>query len=161
MLMNRLGRSGLCIPLVLTILAWGYNFVALKILYAEVTPAAAALMRHVIMYFVLVAVCKVLFVKTPTNWLWGGWRVSLFGCLSMGIYMILFLEALARTSAPEGAIVIATAPLFTTLFAVIAKQEEFSYRVLIGALVAFAGVSLVVFGGSEIRMDHLLGNGLM
>lgn len=177
--MISLGRSGLCIPLVLTVLAWGYNFIALKILYAEVSPAAAALMRHVIMFFVLVGVCK-LFFSSPSpssfsreneegssggparvNWLWGGWRVGLFGALSMGIYMILFLEALVRTSAPEGAIVIATAPLFTALFAVLAKQEAPSVHVLVGALVAFAGVVLVVFGGSELRLDHLIGNLLM
>jgi drug/metabolite transporter (DMT)-like permease len=158
---------GLCVPLVLAILAWGYNFVALKIVYAEVSPAAAALMRHVIMFFVLVAVCRVWFKSTSEalggmgTWFWGGWRVALFGALSMGLYMILFMEALARTSAPEGAIVIATAPLFTTLFAVAAKQETFSSRVVLGALVAFSGVVMVVFGGSEVRMDHLLGNGLM
>ena len=147
-------------------LAWGYNFVALKLLYAEVSPAAAALMRHVIMYLLLVAVAHSWLSKgnpelRKVNWLWGGWRIAWFGILSMGIYMILFLEAVNRTSAAEGAILIATAPLFTTLFAVIARQEAFSPRVLVGALVAFSGVALVVFAGDEIRFDHLIGNGLM
>lgn len=158
--------SRVCLPLVLTVLVWGYNFVALKIVYFEVSPAAAALMRHVLMYFILVAVCRwwlsASFPEFRTaNWLWGGWRIGLFGILSMGIYMVLFLEAVAKTSAAEGAILIATAPLFTTLFAVIAKQEMFSSRVLVGALVAFAGVAMVVFAGDELRFDHLLGNGLM
>lgn len=161
-----MSRRSVCWPLVFTVLAWGYNFVALKLLYAEVSPAPAALMRHVLMYLILVAVCHWwLSRENPelrkTNWLWGGWRIAFFGVLSMGIYMILFLEAVNRTSAAEGAILIATAPLFTTLFAVIARQEAFSSRVLVGALVAFSGVAMVVFAGDEIRFDHLVGNGLM
>ena len=161
-----IANRGICWPLVFTVLVWGYNFVALKLLYAEVTPAAAALMRHVLMYLLLVAVCQWWLSKEnpefrKTNWLWGGWRIAFFGVLSMGIYMILFLEAVNRTSASEGAILIATAPLFTTLFAVIARQEAFSARVLVGALVAFSGVAMVVFAGDEIHFDHLVGNGLM
>lgn len=161
-----MSRRGICWPLVFTVLAWGYNFVALKLLYAEVSPPAAALMRHVLMYLLLVAVAYWWLSRgnpelRKTNWLWGGWRIAWFGILSMGIYMILFLEAVNRTSAAEGAIIIATAPLFTTLFAVIARQEAFSSRVLVGALVAFSGVALVVFAGDEIRFDHLVGNGLM
>jgi len=161
-------RSAVCLPLVFTVLAWGYNFIALKFLYLEMTPAAAALMRHVLMYFVLVGIC-LLWRFSPThengepggNWFWAGWRVGWFGMLSMGIYMILFLEALKRTSAPEGAIVIATAPLWTTLFATLAKQEAFSWRVLTGAALAFAGVALVVFGGTEIQAANLVGDALM
>lgn len=154
-------RSGFCLPLAMTILVWGYNFIALKVLYREVPPGPAALVRHVLMGLCLWAIV----------WFWyrherkGLWRFDLriwaFGALSMGVYMVLFLEALDRTSAPEGAIVIATAPLFTTLFAVLARQEAFSVRVLIGALVAFAGVGLVVFGGADFQGAHLLGNGLM
>jgi drug/metabolite transporter (DMT)-like permease len=49
---------GLCLPLLFTVFAWGYNFVALKILYAEVSPSAAALMRHVLMYLALVLICR-------------------------------------------------------------------------------------------------------
>lgn len=163
-----MSRPAICFPLVFTVLAWGYNFIALKHLYLEMTPAAAALMRHVLMYFVLVAICGAWKYRPTTesgeeggNWLWAGWRVGWFGVLSMGIYMILFLEALKRTSAPEGAIVIATAPLWTTLFAIVAKQEAFSWRVMAGAIIAFLGVVLVVFGGAEIHLENLAGNGLM
>lgn len=163
-------RSALCLPLVLTVFAWGYNFIALKHLYLEVHPPAASLMRHILMYFMLVAVCAAWGIrpgaagapgKNWTAWIWGGWQVGFFGILSMGIYMIFFLEALDRTSAPEGAIVIATAPLFTMLFAILAKQEEFSWKVMAGALVAFSGVAMVVFTGKQLHLDHLLGNGLM
>lgn len=163
-----MSRSAVCLPLVFTVLAWGYNFIALKFLYLEMTPAAAALMRHVLMFVVLVAICKVWRFSPTTesgesggNWVWAGWKVGWFGVLSLGIYMILFLEALKRTSAPEGAIVIATAPLWTTLFATLAKQESFSWRVLAGAVIAFLGVILVVFGGAELQVKNLIGDGLM
>jgi drug/metabolite transporter (DMT)-like permease len=156
---------GLCLPLLFTVFAWGYNFVALKILYAEVSPSAAALMRHVLMYLALVLICRAWYGRRlraeGESLVWGGWRSAFFGALSMGFYMILFLEALARTSAPEGAILIATAPLFTSLFAILAKQEAFSLEVMLGAALALLGVGMVVFGGAELRMDHLLGNALM
>lgn len=167
-ILEAVSRPAVCLPLVFTIFAWGYNFIALKHLYLEMTPAAAALMRHVLMYFILVAICRLWRYGPATesgepggNWFWAGGRIGMFGILSMGIYMILFLEALKRTSAPEGAIVIATAPLWTTLFAIIAKQEAFSWRVMAGAIIAFLGVVLVVFGGTEIHWENLAGNGLM
>ncbi len=145
----------------MTILVWGYNFIALKVLYREVAPGPAALVRHLIMWLCLCLIVGVWFRKEGFRpWRFEG-RIWAFGALAMGVYMVLFVEALDRTSAPEGAIVIATAPLFTTLFAVLAKQEAFAWRVLVGALVAFAGVALVVFGGAQFHAEHLVGNGLM
>jgi drug/metabolite transporter (DMT)-like permease len=145
----------------MTIVVWGYNFIALKVLYREVAPGPAALVRHAIMWLCLCAIVWAMFRKDGFRPWRFDWRTSAFGAIAMGVYMVLFVEALNRTSAPEGAIVIATAPLFTTLFAVLAKQEPFSLRVLFGALVAFGGVALVVFGGAQFHADHLLGNGLM
>jgi drug/metabolite transporter (DMT)-like permease len=58
----------------------------------------------------------------------------------------------------EGAIILATAPVFTTIFAVLYKQEEFSVGTLFGAVVAFAGTVLVILGGGAVSHGHLIAN---
>jgi drug/metabolite transporter (DMT)-like permease len=82
----------------------------------------------------------------------------------MGVYMVFFLEGMNRTGAAEGAIVLATAPIFTALLAVGARQEPFRLAVILWAVVAMGGVALVALGGdgassaSQPREERLLGD---
>jgi drug/metabolite transporter (DMT)-like permease len=134
-------------PLIITVLSWGFNFVALKLLYREMSPAAVGLVRFVLMYACVLAVCWVL--KEPLKFPAGKRTPILIqGALSMGIYIVLFLEGMARTGAAEGAIILASAPIFTGLIAVAAKQEPFRMGVLLGGLLALCGVATVVLGGA-------------
>lgn len=133
------------LPLVVTVACWAFNFVALKELYTQMTAPAVSLVRFALMYVLLVAICVIRkeplgFPSAHRN------RILLAGFLSMGVYMVLFLEGMRGTSAPEGAIVLATAPIFTYLFACVLKQERFTVLALVGAGIAFAGVAMVVLG---------------
>lgn len=144
-----------------TVVSWGFNFVTLKLLFAEgMTPAAASLVRFLLMWGVLVAICRfrresLAYPEGSTIALW------ILGFLSMGVYMILFLEGMARTTAAEGAIILATSPVLTFLLAVAMKRERFAWGALVGAVVAFVGVALVVFAGDHDSHGTLLGNGLV
>lgn len=144
--------------LLVTMVSWGFNFVAIKLLYREMDPATVSLVRLAIMAAVLVAVCLV--VKVPLRYPKGqAWKILLQGCLSLGVYMIFFLEGMVGTSPAEGAILLGTGPIFTLLFAVVAKQERFISRSLYGILVAFLGVVLVVFvPGHPMGSGHLAAN---
>jgi len=129
-------------PLLLTMLAWGYNFVSLKMLYRELKPEAIALSRFLLMWALLVVICRVrgesLMPAKEDRW-----RVLLVGFITMGVYMVLFLSGIRYTTAGEGAIVLATVPLITPLLAVLFRQETFSAPALGGAFLAFAGVACV------------------
>lgn len=139
---------------------WGFNFVALKLLYLQFkSPAALAIVRFVPMYLLLVAICRwrgesLKYSKETLPVLWQGF-------VAMGVYMLLFLEGMARTSAAEGAIILATAPVFSAIFSVIAKQEPFTPGAILGALIAFAGAAVVIFSGAHDGQSSLKGNLLL
>ncbi len=148
------------VPLALTVLAWGFNFVVLKLLYVQLSPAAVGLVRWALMLGGLYVVCRLLRLPSRVR------RedvplVLLQGCLSLGIYMVLFLEGMARTTPGEAAIVLATSPIFTALFAAMVRQERLSLAVIAWALVAFAGVSLVALGGANGLQGRILGDALI
>lgn len=45
--------------MLMTVVCWGFNFVALKLLFAEgLTPAATSLVRFLLMWGVLAAICS-------------------------------------------------------------------------------------------------------
>ncbi len=139
---------------------WAFNFVALKLVYKQLSPATLALTRFGIMWGVLALIC----------WLTGVelrykredvLKLLTLGFLSMGVYIIVFLEGMQRTSATDGAILLATSPIWTALIAVAFGHERFCWGALGGAVVAFGGVAFVVLAGASGSHGQLLGNGLI
>lgn len=137
-------------------LVWGYNFVAVKLLYLQMTPAAVSLVRFVPMYLLLVVACRVRGESLKYDR--DAWPVLWQGFVSMGVYMILFLEGMQRTSPAEGAIILAAAPVFVAVFAVLAKFERFSPGAIAGASIAFVGTAIVIASGSSSSHGSLAGN---
>lgn len=131
--------------LLVAVTTWAVNFVVMRNLYVEMPPSVVALLRFGIMWAVVAPICLIQreSFSIPSGL---GWRTQIQGVLSMGIYMILFLEGLARTGGAECAILLNTSPVWTALIAIAVKQEPFRPGVLVGALIAFAGVALVVWG---------------
>lgn len=151
--------SALSWPLLFTVTAWGFNFVALKLVYREFTPAATSLIRFVITLVAMAIIC--LFIKEPLRYPKGdSLRILWLGFVSMGAYMILFLEGLNYTTPADSAIILSTSPIFTYFFAIVAKQEEFRAHALLGSMVAFAGVGVVILGAGKDENGSLFGNTL-
>ena len=137
-------------------LVWGFNFVAVKLLYLQMTPAALALVRFVPMYLLLLLFCRVRgeriqYTRESIPVLWQGF-------LSLGVYMILFLEGMDRTSPAEGAIILASAPVFVAIMSVLAKQERFTPGAILGAAIAFVGTAIVIASGAQSKDGSLIGN---
>lgn len=150
----------LCWPLVVTVLAWGFNFVSLKSLFLSMSDSAVSLTRWCGMYVVLVLVCLV-----RRDRIWpeksDALRVLGAGFVSLGAYMVLFLHGLAHTTPAEGAIMLATVPVLTTLLAAIFKLERLLPIALVSALVAFVGVAIVEFGAGAGNHGSPFGNALI
>ncbi|BBO24732.1 MAG: hypothetical protein AMXMBFR19_11670 [Chthonomonadaceae bacterium] len=152
--------GGFSLFLLLTVTAWGLNFVALKVVYLEVGPAALGFTRSLIMLATLVPVCWL--AKAPLRYERSTAALILLqGFISMGLYMVAFLEALRLTGPAEGALVLSTCPVLTTLLAMAVRQEAFRWATLLYALVAFGGVALVIAGGVALRSTSLMGYLLM
>ena len=144
--------------LVFVVIAWGFNFAVIKIAYHDFSPAALALIRFLGMWPVLLVATRMLggTFRYPEGRDKG--RIIWAGFLASGLYMVLFLEGMQRSGAAQGAITLATAPIFIGLFSVIAKQEAFRWQLLLGSLIAFAGVAIVVVAGNGKIEGTLFGS---
>jgi drug/metabolite transporter (DMT)-like permease len=136
--------------LVFVVLAWGVNFSVFKEVLREMEPSVAALVRFVVMIAVITVSCWVLRIplRYPSGQLW---RFAFAGFLANGLYMAVFVEGMRTAGATQGAIVLATAPIWIALFAILGRQESFSWRLLTGGVVAFVGaVTTIVAGGGAV-----------
>jgi drug/metabolite transporter (DMT)-like permease len=140
-----------------TVLSWGFNFVALKVLYEEMSAPAVALTRYLVMAALLVLICRLRRESLiPRRDDLG--RIQGVGFVAMGLYMVLFMEGMKGTTPAEGAIVLATAPIFTFILSCLVRHERFSASALVGSLIAFLGVTLVILGGSAAGHGSVRGN---
>lgn len=146
--------------LLVTMLLWGFNFVAMKLMLLEITPATAALGRWFLMYGVLALLCRKYGLPIVPERSKRGARLWIQGFLAMGLYMVLFTLGMRDATPAEGAIILGCSPVFTLLLAAAVGQERFNLPILGATLIAFAGVALVVGGADHSSkaqiVSHLL-----
>jgi drug/metabolite transporter (DMT)-like permease len=127
-----------------------------KLAYHGFTPAAAALLRCLcqipITFLVLKGLGKPLHIDRKV---WKG--VAIGGAINSGVYMILFMEGMKRTSAGQGAIALATAPIFVAVLSGILGQEKVTWKILVGSLIAFVGVGIAESGSHGLQGGDLMG----
>jgi drug/metabolite transporter (DMT)-like permease len=106
-------------------------------------PLAVGLLRTELATVAAVALILAARMTVPRGVrLWGGLAVSALG--GFVIFPILFSFGMAHTSAGHGALLIATAPLFTGLIAALLERKAPGRRWTLGAVLAFVGVALLV-----------------
>ena len=142
----------------ITVLAWGFNFVAIKLLYGTLSPASLALSRWIIMLVALVPICFLLKepLKFPSAKVAA--QVLFIGSLSMGVYMYFFLEGVKYVTPGESSILIATSPIWVLFFEAIFKMQKLRWLSVIGAVISCLGVGLVV--GHSSGTTTLFGIGM-
>lgn len=125
--------------LAFVILAWGFNFVCVKLAFQEWTPPALILARYLLQlpFFVVLLLIAGTGFSAPKR-LWP--RILLSGCLASGIYMVLFMEAMQRLGSAQGAVTLATTPLFIALLSALTGGDKLGRNWAIGTFLAFAGV---------------------
>ena len=142
----------------MTVLFWGFNFVSLKLIDgSQLPPSALLFVRYAAQWIILAAACRAmgLSLRLPPK---HRNRILLVGFLTMGAYMLLFLEGTPRTQPAEAAIVLGTMPIFTWLFSILAKSDVFSWTRLVGSVVAFAGVAGFILGSGAGIGGNLVGD---
>ena len=143
--------------LCIMVLCWGFNFVAVKAVYSEISAPAVALLRFFLMSAILVGLSirqgeSLRFEPGDAP------RLLFAGFLTMGLYMVLFMEGMRLTTPAEGAIVLATMPIFAYLMACVARQERFRGVAFAGGITAFLGVATVILGGASGSHGSIIGN---
>ena len=141
-------------------LIWGLNFSITKGAFARFPPLAFTGVRFALASLLLVPLVR---------WLEGRQalprgamaRLILLGVVGNTLYQLGFISGLARTTASNSALILASMPSIVALLAVGLGLETLRPRILAGVLVATAGVVLVVaargggFGGGSMAGDLL------
>ena len=131
----------------ITIIIWGTTFVASKVLLEKLTPIQIMMFRFVIAYIVLWAI--------HPKWDRIVWkdelRFFILGLTGCTLYFLTENYALTYTLASNVSILLAFAPMLTSILAhFFTKDERLHRNIFIGFILAFVGVAMVVFNGTVI-----------
>ncbi len=134
---------------------WGTNFVLAGPVLHDLPPLWAAALR-----FLFGSVLMLALAWQQGEDLRGlvrrhGWVYLLLGLVGIVGFNFFFFRAMQTTSADNGALIMATNPLLTTLLAVVILRERATVRQLIALPVALAGVAVVIAHGDLARLAHL------
>jgi drug/metabolite transporter (DMT)-like permease len=138
--------------LTLSTVAWAAAFIAGKIVLAEMTPLPVAAWRYAIAALLLLPFAVRQHWRAPRIGRAVGPLAVMVVCGGV-LYPWLFLQALARTSATNAALLIALNPILTLLLSAFAG-ERLERRRVPGVILALAGAVTVISGG---RWEHLSG----
>lgn len=153
-LARRLAEVGVLV----TVLIWATNFVVVKAAIGVLGPLAFSGARFAIAAVTLVAVLRLRQrdVLPPPRQLAA---LLGLGMLGFGGYQILWTFGLTRITAGDSALIVAASPVLTALLAGAVRMDRLTPPKGVGAMVAFAGVAVVVAAGQELRLGtSLLGD---
>jgi len=148
---RRLAEMGV----LLTVAIWSANFVVVKAAIGELGPLTFTAARYV--------------VATVTLFLLVRWRLGpvrpparlavalmALGMLGFGGYQVLWSIGLTQITAGDSALIIAASPVLTVLLAGAVGMDRVTTPKVAGALIAFAGVAVVVAAGHELSLGASL-----
>jgi len=138
--------------------AFGLSFVATKYALRGFEPLLIALLRFTLAGGILWVVWRLR--RGPERVSRGEMgRLAALGFISLTVYFSFENLGIARTSASEAAILIATIPLFVVILNTFTLRERNTARQWAGVALSFAGiVALVLLGGSGAVGGGLTGN---
>ncbi|NBD22274.1 DMT family transporter [Paenibacillus glycinis] len=130
-------------------LLWGGNYVASAYLLTAFSPILLAFLRLTVTCLLLIGVClRRGGIAKPNRQEWA--LLILIGVTSSLLYQIFYFVGLAHTSAGNAALIIALSPVATAFLARAFLKERMTGFQLLGALVALAGVALIVLNGGNV-----------
>ena len=138
-----------------TVAIWSANYVVVKAAIGVLGPLTFTSVRYL--------------VATATLFLLVRWRLGPvrppartaltllgLGMLGFGAYQVLFSSGITKITAGDSALIIAVSPVLTALLAGAVGMDRLTPPKLAGALVAFAGVAVVVAAGHEMALGASL-----
>jgi drug/metabolite transporter (DMT)-like permease len=146
--------------MLLVCLIWGLNFSITKSAFTRFPPLAFTAIRFVIASALLVPLVRRIEGDEPLP---AGAlrRLIVLGVVGNTLYQVGWISGLARTTASNSALILASMPSIVALLAAALGLEPVRPRVIGGVLVATLGVVLVVlargtgFGGGALAGDLL------
>lgn len=134
---------------------WGANFVLAGPVLADLPPLWAAALRFLLGASLMLAIAWRQGDDLPALARRHAPAHLLLGLLGIVAFNLLFFHAMQGTSADNGALIMATNPLLTTLLAAVLLGERAGARQLAALPVALLGVAVVIAQGDPGRLVHL------
>ncbi|GAB2180172.1 EamA family transporter [Denitratisoma sp. agr-D3] len=126
---------------------WGANFNLSKPIVAEMSPLTAAAARFLIAALLMVVLVLIQGQRLPLRR--HAKPYALLGLVGIGGFNLLFFFGMQSTSAVNGALIMASNPLVTTLLAFLLLGERPTRRHWLAFPFAMAGVAFVLLGGGQ------------
>jgi drug/metabolite transporter (DMT)-like permease len=133
----------------LTVVLGGANAVAVRFSNQELPPFWGATLRFAAAALLLFAYVLARRLPLPRGRALAG--VLIYGLLNFGVSYAFIYWGLVEVGAGLGQVALATAPLLTFLFAFLHGQEAFRWRVVLGGVLALAGIAVAF--ASQLRAD--------
>ncbi len=138
---------------------WGINFAVVKQTLTEISPLAFASIR-----FVLASVFILLYLRVQKESLRfrreDVWKIVLMGLLGIAISQTFMVGGISRSTAGNASLLVATNPLFVTLFSVVLGVERISLGGGLGIILSFVGVAIIMTASGSLDLSNatLTGN---
>jgi len=145
-------------------LIWGVNFPFIKVALAELHPLAFNALRFPLAALVLFLLIRRRRGRHPPIRKEDWPLLFALGVLGNIAYQLLFIFGLDATLAGNAAILLATTPVWTTLFSTMLGHERPPLTTWLGIAATLVGMALVVGGGSRvmgIEVEALTGDMMM
>lgn len=134
--------------MLLVSLIWGVNFSMMKFALGSLTPFALTAIRFLLASVVLWMVARWLEpdARVPAR---VGWALAGLGVVGNTLYQMGFINGLARTTAGNSSLLIASTPLMTAVVGAALGAERVTRAVAAAILIGTTGLVLVVVGHGE------------
>ena len=132
----------------LVMIAWGTSFLSSKVLMVDggFTPVEVFIYRFVFAYIILLCIT---FKKIRAKNYQDEILFLICGLCAGSIYFVAENYALKFTTTGNVSLLVATSPLFTTFLMASLYRFMPKYNVVIGSIIAFAGVACIIFSSGE------------
>ncbi len=130
------------------VLIWGANFSVVKYALEDFNPLAFNSLRFLLASAVLLFVLR----PAPASFRLQTGDLGKFiglGLLGNVLYQVLFIFGVDWTLAGNAALMLATVPIFVTLFSTLLKHETIGAAGWLGVVLSVTGIGLVVVGGAR------------
>jgi len=134
--------------LLLTAFLWGGTFVAARVVTQHVEPFSASFLRFVVASFFLILLVgkrKASFPLLKKNQLL---PAILLGMTGIFTYNVFFFMGLKTVTAGRASLIVATNPVFISLFSVLLFKERMNAGKVMGIILCLAGAAIVISHGN-------------
>jgi drug/metabolite transporter (DMT)-like permease len=145
---SKLRFSTIDIMLIWMSLVWGINFSVVKVALTDFSPLSFNAIRFGLASLFLLTFLWVLerdlsFRREDLG------RLVLLGLIGHTIYQLCFIQGIARTTAGNSSLLLATMPIFVALLSSVLGVERVDRKVWYSVLLSFIGIFLIVQGAGR------------